>query len=85
MSPFSFAAVKAVHLNRSAISYQMPLLMLFKGLLYKGTSIKICVLTMGQYLLELIMNFENTEACCIGSTSVKNSGICKFRIIYMAF
>jgi hypothetical protein len=84
MSPFSFAAVKAVHLNRSAISCQTPLLLLFKGLLYKGAS-KTCVLTMGQYLLELIMNFENTEACWIRSTSVKNAGICKFRSIYMAF
>ena len=60
MSPFSFAVVKAVHLNWSAISCQMPLLLPFKGLLHKGTSIKICVLTMGQFLLELIMNFENS-------------------------
>jgi len=36
----------------------MPLLLPFKGSLHKGTSIKICVLTVGQYLLELIMNFE---------------------------
>jgi hypothetical protein len=38
----------------------MPVLLPFKASLHKGTSIKICVLTMGQYLLELIMNFENS-------------------------
>jgi hypothetical protein len=38
----------------------MPLLLPFKGLLHKGPSIKICILTMGQYLLELIMNFEKS-------------------------
>jgi hypothetical protein len=53
--------------------------------MHKETSIKICVLTMGKCLLELIMNFRTQEACCIQSTSVKNSRICKFISIYMAF
>ena len=60
MSPFSFAVVKAVHLNWSAISCQMPLLLPFKGLLHKGTNIKIRVLRMGDFLLEFITNFENS-------------------------
>ena len=31
-----------------------------QGSLHKGTSIKICVLRVGHYLLELIMNFEKS-------------------------
>lgn len=83
-SPFSFAAVKAVHPNQSAISCQTPLLLLFEGLLYKGTSIKIWQWD-GIYWSSS-WTLRTQEACCIGSTtSVKNSEICKFRSIYMAF
>ena len=38
----------------------MTLLLPFKGILQKGTSVKIRVLRMGEFLLELIMNFENS-------------------------
>jgi hypothetical protein len=40
---------------------------------------------MGQHLLELSMNFKNSETFCIGITSVETSGTCKFRSVNMAY
>ena len=56
----SFAVVKALHLNWSAISYQMPLLLPLKGLLHKRDRYYNLCSDNGTELLELMMNFENS-------------------------
>ena len=82
MSPYWIAAVKIVHLNWSSISWQILLLLQFKGLLHKWTSNKIFILTMGQFYWSSSWTLRIQEACRIGSAiSVKISGICKSRSI----
>ena len=76
---FHFAVVETVHRNWSAILCQMSLLLSFKCLLRKGTSNKIFILTLGQFLLELFMNFENSGSLLHRKKNISKK-FCNFEI-----